>query len=78
MDILGATLTKEVQIVYRLFLMNRHLLHHTAGLNTIFSHIYFTCTVYLIEVLEVMAQMLQYIIFLSLKAIKVSSDFILN
>ena len=34
--------------------------------------------VYLIEVLEIMAQMLQYIIFLSLKAIKVSSDFILN
>ena len=37
-----------------------------------------TCEVYLIEVLEIMAQMLQYIIFLSLKAIKVSSDFILN
>ena len=34
--------------------------------------------VYLIEVLEIMAQMLQYTIFLSLKAIKVSSDFILN
>ena len=34
--------------------------------------------VYLIEVLEIMAQMLQYITFLSLKAIKVSSDFILN
>ena len=37
-----------------------------------------TCEVYLIEVLENMAQMLQNIIFLSLKAIKVSSDFILN
>ena len=37
-----------------------------------------TCEVYLIEVLKIMAQMLQYIIFLSLKAIKVSSDFILN
>ena len=37
-----------------------------------------TCEVYLIEVLEIMAQMLQYITFLSLKAIKVSSDFILN
>ena len=31
-----------------------------------------------IEVLEIMAQMRQYIIFLSLKPIKVSSDFILN
>ena len=37
-----------------------------------------TCEVYLIEVLEIMAQMLQYITFLSLKAIKVSSNFILN
>ena len=37
-----------------------------------------TCEVYFIEVLEIMAQMLQYIYFLSLKAIKVSSDFILN
>ena len=37
-----------------------------------------TCEVYNIEVLEIMALMLQYIIFLSLKAIKVSLDFILN
>ena len=37
-----------------------------------------TCMVHLIEVLEIMAQLLPYIIFLSLKAIKVSSDFILN
>ena len=37
-----------------------------------------TCEVYLIEDLEIMAKMLQYIIFLSLKAIKVSLDFILN
>ena len=37
-----------------------------------------TCEVSLIEVLEIMAQMLQIIDFLSLKAIKVSSDFILN
>ena len=37
-----------------------------------------TCEVYLIEVLKIMAQMLQYISFSSLKAIKVSSDFILN
>ena len=37
-----------------------------------------TCEVYLIEVLEIVAQMQQYIIILSLKPIKVSSDFILN
>ena len=37
-----------------------------------------TCEVYLIEVLEIMAQIWQYIIFSSLKPIKVSSDFILN
>ena len=37
-----------------------------------------TCEEYLIEVLGIMAQMLQYIILLSPKAIKVSSDFILN
>ena len=30
------------------------------------------------EVLEIMTQMLQYITFLSLKSIEVSSDFILN
>ena len=30
------------------------------------------------EVLEIMAQMLQYITFFSLKSIEVSSDFILN
>ena len=50
---------------------------HTVGWNTIFSHL-LACEVYLIEVFEIMAQMLQYIIFLSLKAIKVSSDSILN
>ena len=37
-----------------------------------------TCVVYLIEVLEIMAQILQYITFLSMKSIKVSSDFFLN
>ena len=37
-----------------------------------------TCEVYLMEVLEIMAQMLQYLTFLSLKSIEVSSDFILN
>ena len=57
------------------------------SVRTLWSHsrmeLYFfsyllTCEVYLIEVLEIMAQMLQYITFLSLKAIKVSSNFILN
>ena len=37
-----------------------------------------TCEVYLIKVLEISAQMLQYVTFLSLKTIKMSSDFILN
>ena len=37
-----------------------------------------TCEVYLIEVIEISAQMLQYVTFLSLKAIKMSSGFILN
>ena len=37
-----------------------------------------TFEVYLIKVLEISAQMLQYITFLSLKPIKMSSDFILN
>ena len=32
----------------------------------------------LIEILEIMAQMWQYVIFLSLKPTKVTSDFILN
>ena len=52
--------------------------NHTAGWHTIFSHIYLLVRCNLIEVLKIMAQMLQYIIFLSLKPIKVSSDFILN
>ena len=42
-----------------------------------FSYL-FTCEVFLIKVLEISAQMLQYITFLSLKTIKMSSDFILN
>ena len=37
-----------------------------------------TCEAYLMEVLEIMDQMLQYITFLSLKSIEVSSDFIVN
>ena len=51
---------------------------------TIFSHIYFFCEdvrlVYLIEVLEIMAQilLLLYIIFLRLKPTKMTSEFILS
>ena len=37
-----------------------------------------TWEVDLIEILEIMAQMWQYVIFLSLKPTKVTSDFILN
>jgi len=37
-----------------------------------------TCKVYLIKVLEISAQMLQYVTFSSLKTIKMGSDFILN
>jgi hypothetical protein len=37
-----------------------------------------TCEVDLIEILEIMPQMWQYVIFLSLKPTKVTSDFILN
>ena len=54
-------------------------LGHTARWDTIFSHIYLsTWVVDLIEILEIMAQMWQYVIFLSLKSTKVTSDFILN
>ena len=56
-----------------------YLLTHTAGWDTIFSHTYLlTWEVDFIEILEIMAQMWQYVIFLSLKPTKVTSDFILN
>ena len=51
---------------------------HTAGWDTIFSHIYLLESVDLIEILEIMPQMWQYVILLSLKPTKVSSDLILN
>ena len=52
---------------------------HTAGWDTIFSHIYLLERyIDLIEILEIMPQMWQYVIFLSLKPTKVTSDFILN
>ena len=42
-----------------------------------FSYLLY-CEVDLIEILEIMAQMWQYVIFLSLKPTMVPSDFILN
>ena len=52
------------------------------GTHSKIEHYFFssllTCEVYLIKVIEISAQMLQCITFLSLKAIKMSSDFILN
>ena len=53
------------------------LLSHSRMEHYFFSYL-LTCEAYLMEVLEIMAQMLQYITFLSLKSIEVSSDFILN
>ena len=54
-----------------------YLYTHSRMEHYFFSYL-LTCEVYLMEVLEIMAQMLQYITFLSLKSIEVSSDFILN
>ena len=63
-------------VIGKISVANKHTTHSRME-HYFFSYL-LTCEVYLIEVLEIMAQMLQYIIFLSLKAIKVSSDFILN
>ena len=60
----------------KLFGSRTHISHSQME-HYFFSYL-LTCEVYLIKVLEIMAQILQYITFLSLKAIKVSSDFILN
>ena len=57
------------------FLFFTILNSHSQMEHYFFSYLH-TCEVYLIKVLESMAQILQYITFLSLKAIKVSSDFI--
>ena len=55
-----------------------YIIHnHTAGWDTIFSHIYLLER-YIIEILEIMPQMWQYVIFLCLKPTKVTSDFILH
>ena len=56
---------------------DRSIQAHSQMEHYFFSYL-LTCEVYLMEVLEIMAQMLQYITFLSLKSIEVSSDFILN
>ena len=48
------------------------------GTHSQIGHCLLTCEVYLIEVLETMAQICQCIICLSRNPIKVSSDFILN
>ena len=53
-----------------------HLAHSQMG-HYFFSYL-LTWEVDLIEILEIMAQMWQYVIFLSLKPTKVTSDFILN
>ena len=55
--------------------LGQGLLYHTAGSDTILSHL--TCEIHLFE-LEIMAQMCYYIKFFSHKPAKVTSDFILN
>ena len=66
----------------KLINFNVHFSHIVTFSHSQMEHYFFsyliTCEVYIIKVLEIMAQILQYITFLSLKAIKVSSDFILN
>ena len=56
---------------------NPELKSHSQMEQYFFSYL-LTWEVDLIEILEVMAQMCQYVIFLSLKSSKVTSDFILN
>ena len=53
-------------------------IRHTARWNSIFFSYLLTWEVDLIEILEIMAQMWQYVIFFKLKSTKVTSDFILN
>ena len=57
-------------------LFNTILAHSRMG-HYFFSYL-LTWEVHLIEILEIMPQMWQYVIFLSLKPTKVTSDFILN
>ena len=73
--------TLHIHILFNITIVHiclpKYYITHSRMEQYFFSYL-LTCEVYLIEVLEIMAQMLQYITFLSLKAIKVSSDFILN
>ena len=61
--------------------MTRPRSYVVAGAHSQMEHYFFsyllTCEVDLSEILEIMAQMWQYVIFLSLKQTKVTSDFIL-
>ena len=57
---------------------NMLLLNTHSQMEHYFFSYLLTCEVYLIKVLEISAQMLQYITCLSPKTIKMSSDFILN
>ena len=59
-----------------LFTKGRGLDAHSRMGHYFFSYLH-TWEVDLIEILEIMAQMWQYVIFLSLKPTKVTSDFIL-
>ena len=78
--------SKQVSFIfvdwYFTFMAIRAVEFSNGGAHSRMEHYFFsyllTCEAYLMEVLEIMAQMLQYITFLSLKSIEVSSDFILN
>ena len=59
------------------YYLEAHAVPHSQIKHYFFSYL-LTCEVYLIKVIEISAQILQYITFFSLKAIKISSDFILN
>ena len=56
--------------------VHKYYLSHSQMEHYFFSYL-LTWEVDLIEILEIMAQMWQYVIFLSLKPTKVTSDFIL-
>ena len=67
----------SIEMIWFKSCCHRKLKSHSRMEPYFFSYV-LSCVVYLIRVLEIMAQMLQYVTFLSLKAIKVSSNFILN
>ena len=68
--------TVDTPLFYDILRGLKALSHSQMGHN-FFSYL-LTWEVYLIEFLEIMTQRQQYIIFLSLKPTKVTSDFILN